>query len=85
MKKKQDKSVHASALQIAIALALVSLSTVLIASGFAQRSAAPTQNVSAYAFQGGNAYAGEPDGDVLAGGGSGGSADVSIQEIFSDL
>jgi len=30
-------------------------------------------------------YAGEPDGDVLAGGGSGGSADVSIQEIFSDL
>jgi hypothetical protein len=66
MKKKQDRSVHASALQIALALALVSLSVVLIASSFAQRSSsnAPAQGGSAYASQGVNARADEPDGSL---------------------
>jgi hypothetical protein len=66
MKKKQDRSVHASALQIALALALVSLSVVLIASSFAQRSGsnAPAQGGSAYASQGVNARADEPDGSL---------------------
>src|SRR5947208_5690403 len=34
MKKKQNKSIHAAALQIALALALVSISAVLLASSF---------------------------------------------------
>jgi len=36
MKKKQDQSVHASALQVALALALVSVSAILFASSLSQ-------------------------------------------------
>ncbi|PYK08540.1 MAG: hypothetical protein DME65_13855 [Verrucomicrobia bacterium] len=66
MKKKQDKSVHASVLQIALTLALISVSLVLIGSSFAQRSGvnAPVQSDSVYVLQGANAYAREPDGSV---------------------
>ena len=90
MKKKRDNSVHASALQIAIALALVSLSVVLIASSFAQRSAAPAQNVSAYAFQGSNAYAGVPDGSLpvvvtATGGNTGPTSYLTLQAAFAAI
>src|SRR5205814_8070198 len=90
MKKKQDKSVHAAALQIAIALALVSLSVVLIASSFAQRSAAPAQNVSAYAFQGSNAYAGVPDGSLpvvvtATGGNTAPTSYLTLQAGFAEI
>src|SRR6266498_1478367 len=62
MKKKQDRSVRASALYVALALALISILTVLVASSCAQPSAVnrPAQDQSVYAFQGVNAYAGEP-------------------------
>src|SRR6202035_3150963 len=64
MKKKRDKSVHASALQIALALALVSLSVVLIASSFAQRSgiSGAAQGQLQRAFQTVNTYTGVPVG-----------------------
>src|SRR5436190_8221538 len=90
MKKKQDKSVHASALQIAIALALMSLSVVLIGSSFAQRSAAPARNVSAYALQGGKAYAGVPDGTLpvvvtATGGNTGPTGYSTLQLVFAAI
>src|SRR6266496_3531900 len=80
MKKKQDSSVRASALQIALALALVSILTVLGASSFAQRSGvnAPAQGDSAYAFQSVNAYASLPQAGpvtVTATGGNHGPTD----------
>lgn len=66
MRKQQDASVHASALQVALALALGSILVTLAASTFAQRSGGNTrvQRASAYAFQSVNSSAPEA---VLAG------------------
>src|SRR6266536_3785194 len=80
MKKKQDSSVRASALQIARSLALVSLSVVLITSSLAQRSGinTPVPGDSAYASQGVNAYASLPQAGpvtVTATGGNHGPTD----------
>jgi hypothetical protein len=63
MKKKQDSSVRASALHIALALTLISISAILVASSFAQRSDlnAPAQGAdSTQLFQTINTYAGMP-------------------------
>src|SRR5262249_50643499 len=43
MRKKQDNSVHASALQVAIGLAVVSVLVTFVASTFAQRSGGDTR------------------------------------------
>ena len=92
MKKKQDKSVHASALQIALALALVSLSVVLIASSFAQRSGvdAPAQGDSAYSFHSVNARVDEPDGVLpvvvtATGGTTGPTSYLTLQAAFAAI
>ena len=62
MRKKQDRLGRASALQVALALALTSILTVLVASSFARigQQIRPAQGQSAYAFQGVNAYTGDP-------------------------
>ena len=64
MKKKQDRSVRASALQIALALALTLLSAALIVSAFAQRSgiSGAAQGQLQRAFQTVNTYTGVPVG-----------------------
>ena len=66
MKKKQDRSVRASALYVALVLASISILTVLVASSFAQRSVtnAPQQGDSTYASESVNVYAAQPDGTL---------------------
>ncbi|HEU0275216.1 MAG TPA: hypothetical protein VFQ83_11870 [Candidatus Udaeobacter sp.] len=66
MRKQQDSSVHASALQVALALALGSILVTLVASTFAQRSGGSTrpQQISAYTLQSANT---EAPSAVLAG------------------
>jgi hypothetical protein len=64
MKKKQNNSIHASALQIALALALLSISAILMASSFTQQSRAsrPAQGKTQPAFQTIHTYTGIPAG-----------------------
>src|SRR6266498_2640753 len=64
MKKKQNNSIHASALQIGLALALLSISAILMASSFTQQSQAsrPAQGKTQPAFQTINTYTGIPAG-----------------------
>jgi len=66
MKKSQDNSVRASALQIAPGLALILLSLVLVASGFAQRSDfnVRARGDSAQAYQTGNVSTDTPDASL---------------------
>src|SRR4029453_8294841 len=63
MKKKQDNYVRASALQVALAFAFLSILVVLGASSFAQRTGVntPVQGDSADGFQDVNAYPSQPD------------------------
>jgi hypothetical protein len=66
MKKKQDSSVRASALHVALALALASIFVILVTSSFAQRPgfSAPSraEGDSAALFQTINTYTGAPVG-----------------------
>jgi hypothetical protein len=64
MKKKQDNSVRASVLHIALALTLISILAVVVASSFAQRSdfSAPAQGQSSHSPQTINTYTGVPVG-----------------------
>jgi hypothetical protein len=64
MKKKQNNSIHASALQIGLALALLSISAILMASSFTQQSrvSRPAQGKTQPAFQTINTYTGMPAG-----------------------
>lgn len=63
MKKKQDRSVRAPALHVALALALISILAILVASSFAQRSDVEAgQGQLQPAFQTINTYTGVPIG-----------------------